>query len=195
MSRKLKLLAAAGCGVMLAICVVAARAQSQGQGQDQSQAPIPAQKPVAKPASRAKAEKAEKPEMAAGGLYKCVDADGNTTYTNTGSVKGCKKIETEPVNTVSMPHTAAVAKAGKVDAGAQRTRDSDRKRILEDELAAEQKRLADLRQQYNNGEPERQGDERNYQKYLDRTEQLKADVARSEANVDSLKRELSNIKD
>jgi hypothetical protein len=145
------------------------------------------------------AEKAEKPEMAAGGMFKCVDADGAVTYTNVGSVKGCKKIEGE-VNSVSMSRPSAPSGAGnakgpaKVETGAQRVRDTDRKRILEEELAAEEKRLSELKKEFNNGEPERQGDERNYQKYLDRTEKLKADVARSEANVDSLKRELGGIR-
>jgi len=139
--------------------------------------------------------KVEKPEMASGAnAYKCVDADGNTTYTNVGTVKGCKKIEGE-VNSVSLAKpTVSVARTGKVDTGAQRTRDTDRRRILEEELAAEEKRLADLKKEFNNGEPERQGDERNYQKYQERTEKLKADVARSEANVDSLRRELGGLK-
>jgi len=121
-------------------------------------------------------------------------------YTNVGTVKGCKKIEGE-VNSVSLPRpggapTASAAKSApaRVDTGAQRTRDTDRKRILEEELAAEEKRLNDLKKEFNNGEPERQGGERNYQTYLDRTEKLKADVARSEANVDSLRRELGTIK-
>jgi hypothetical protein len=146
-----------------------------------------------------KAEKPERQEMAAGGTYKCTDADGSVTYTNVGSVKGCKKIEGE-VNSISMarpsaPAGAAPAKGGaKVETGSQRVRDTDRKRILEEELAAEEKRLAELKKEFNNGEPERQGDERNYQKYLDRTERLKADVARSEANVDSLKRELGGLR-
>lgn len=149
----------------------------------------PARKPAAAPV--------EKVEMASGGTYKCVDADGNTTYTNVGTIKGCKKIEGE-VNSVSLPRPGAATTtsrpAAKVDTGAQRTRDTDRKRILEDELAAEEKRLADLKKEFNNGEPERQGGERNYQTYLDRTEKLKADVARSEANVDSLRRELGGVK-
>ena len=58
----------------------------------------------------------------------------------------------------------------------------------------EQARLDALRKEYNNGEPERQGNERNYQKYLDRVEAMKADIAASEANVGSLKRELSAIR-
>ena len=150
-------------------------------------------------AQQKKAEKVEKPEMASGGMFKCTDADGSVTYTNVGSVKGCKKVEGE-VNSISLsrPSSGGTATAPRtaprVETGAQRVRDSDRRRILEEELAAEEKRLADLKKEFNNGEPERQGDERNYQKYLDRSEKLKADVARGEANVDSLKRELGTLK-
>lgn len=52
-----------------------------------------------------------------------------------------------------------------------------------------------MKTEYNNGQPERQGNERNYQKYLDRTAQLKGDIERSQANVDSIRRELGNLKD
>jgi hypothetical protein len=81
-----------------------------------------------------------------------------------------------------------------VDASAQRSRDSDRKRILQDELTREQARLEEIRSEYNGGEPERLGNERNYQKYLDRVERLKGDITRSEANVASLRRELEGVK-
>ena len=52
-----------------------------------------------------------------------------------------------------------------------------------------------MKTEYNNGQPERQGNERNYQKYLDRTAQLKSDIERSQANVDSIRRELGNLKE
>lgn len=156
--------------------------------------------------AQAKKKAAEKgadpdaPVMAAGGVFKCVDRDGNITYGNVGDVKGCKKIETDAVNTVPFPKAGGSAPArGSAGAargdGAQRARDSDRKRILQEELAAEEKKLAELRKEFNSGEPDRKGDEKNYQRYLDRTDKLKADVARSESNVDSLKRELGSIKD
>ena len=45
------------------------------------------------------------------------------------------------------------------------------------------------------GQPERQGDERNYQKYLDRVEQMRGDIARTEANIASVKRELTQLRD
>jgi hypothetical protein len=134
-----------------------------------------------------------------GGVFRCVDADGRTEYRNVGDTKGCKRVETDAVNTVPFPRAAGTPSTQprgntRVDAGAQRGRDNDRRRILEDELASEEKRLADLRQEFNNGEPERRGDERNYQRYLDRVERLKADIARSEANVESLKRELGTAR-
>lgn len=149
---------------------------------------------LAAPAQAQKA-KAEKQEMAGGALYKCTDADGAVTYTNVGSVKGCKKVEGE-VNSVTVVKSvpSSSGSASRIDSGTQKSRETDRRRILQEELASEQKRLDDLKKQYNNGEPERQGGERNYQKYLDRTQQLKDDVARSESNVQSLQRELDGLK-
>jgi hypothetical protein len=134
----------------------------------------------------------------AGGVFRC-EVDGKVEYRNVGDTKGCKRVETEAVNTVPFPRPAAKpaadAKGGtRVDAGAQRARDSDRRRILEDELANEQKRLTELKAEYNNGEPERRGDERNFQRYTERVEKLKADISRSEANVESLRRELGAVR-
>ncbi len=83
----------------------------------------------------------------------------------------------------------------RIDTGAQRTRDADRRRILEDELKKEEMRLAELRAEFNAGEPERRGDERNYQRYLDRVQRLKDDIARSESAVSSLRREMAAIRD
>lgn len=82
-----------------------------------------------------------------------------------------------------------------MDNAAQRARDADRRSILEDELRREEAKLNSLRAEFNNGEPDRRGDERNYQKYLDRTQRLKDDIARVEGSVASLKRELGAIRD
>lgn len=167
-----------------------------------SGAPTPAKKRAAEKAAERAAEKADAPVKANGGVFRCTDRDGNTTYSNVGDVKGCKPVETDALNTVPFPKASAAApKAGaagtppKADAAALRSRDTDRRRILQEELASEEKKLAELRKEYNNGEPERKGDEKNYQKYLDRTDKLKADVTRSESNIESLKRELANLKD
>ncbi len=131
--------------------------------------------------------------------YKCVDEHGNTTFTNTGATKGCTRISVDPVVVPKLASPAqkqaSVAPPGfpKVDSSTQRARDSDRRRILEDELRDKQSRLATLKREYNNGEPERQGDERNYQRYLDRTDRLKADIGRAESDIASIRSEISKV--
>jgi predicted nucleic acid-binding Zn-ribbon protein len=64
---------------------------------------------------------------------------------------------------------------------------------LEAELRREEERLAELRKEYNNGEPERLGNERNYQKYLDRVADLKTSIARKEGDIAAIKRELAKL--
>ena len=52
----------------------------------------------------------------------------------------------------------------------------------------------ELRRDYNNGEPEKLGPEtRNYQKYIDRVAEMKANIQRNEADIASLKREISRL--
>ena len=82
----------------------------------------------------------------------------------------------------------------RVDASAQRSRDSDARQILESELRKAEARKEELAREYNNGEPERIGPEaRNYQKYLDRVAELKADLDRNESDIAGLQRELGRI--
>jgi hypothetical protein len=118
--------------------------------------------------------------------------------------RGCRTIESAPVTVVqgparaaaSAPAPAAVAAGGsgaRIDAATQRARDNDARRILGDELRREEARLATLRQEYNNGQPERRGDERNFQRYLDRVASLKADIDRTESDIAALKRELAKL--
>ena len=91
--------------------------------------------------------------------------------------------------------SAAASRPGetRIDASAQRARDTDARRILSDELAREEERLAAARKEFNNGEPERRGDERNYQRYLDRVAELKASILRKEGDIMALKRELAKL--
>jgi hypothetical protein len=81
----------------------------------------------------------------------------------------------------------------KVDPAAQRARDSDARRILGDELRREEERLTALQKEFNNGEPERRGDERNAAKYQERVAELKANIARKEVDVAALRRELGKL--
>ncbi len=89
--------------------------------------------------------------------------------------------------------TAASPADARIDPAEQRVRDSDARRILSDELRREEERLAETKREYNNGQPERQGDERNYQKYLDRVADLKSSIARKEADVAAIKREMAKL--
>jgi hypothetical protein len=114
--------------------------------------------------------------------------------------RGCRTIEGAPVTIVQNPRTRAPASApaarpaeAKVDPAAQRARDSDARRILSDELRREEERLASLRKEFNNGEPERLGSERNYQRYLDRVAEMRSALERKEADVAALRRELAKL--
>ena len=135
--------------------------------------------------------------------YQC---PGNV-FTNTISVKEaearhCTPKEAREPTTIAGPVKPRAASGGsvasgpasaRVDPAAQRARDSDARRILEDELKTEEDRLAALQKDYNNGQPERQGNERNYQKYIDRVAEMKAAIARKESDIAAIKRELNKL--
>jgi hypothetical protein len=132
----------------------------------------------------------------AGVVYRC---PGNPVlYTDAISAKeakdkGCRSLEGTPITVVQgyRPRDAASGGTARVDPNDQRARDSDARRILEDELKREEDHLAGLKQEYKDGQPDRLGDEKNYQKYLDRVADLKASIARSEGDIAALKRELA----
>jgi hypothetical protein len=123
----------------------------------------------------------------------------NTLTAKEADAKGCKAKEAQQPTTIPAPRMSRpVASpsgpaASRVDPAEQKARDTDSRRILQDELARAEAQLAAVQKEYNNGQPERQGDEKNYQKYIDRTTELKASVARSQADVDALRRELSKL--
>lgn len=135
-------------------------------------------------------------------VYLCIDEQGNKEYKNTGGTKGCKKVELPSITTVPAPVirrpsgalSSSSSEFPKVAGDTQKARDDDRKQILLDELKSEEEKLANLKKDYNNGEPERRGDERNYAKYQERTAAMKDDISRSEKNVEALRRELANIR-
>jgi hypothetical protein len=142
-------------------------------------------------------------------IFLCVDEQGNKSFQNVGSGKGCKRVDVGPVLSVPAPRQptnrgsqpvaedrASVSPASfpRVDRDTQRTRDSDRRRILEDELRVEEERLGRLRAEFNNGEPERRGDERNFALYQERIQRLRDDVARVENNVGALRREIALLR-
>lgn len=114
--------------------------------------------------------------------------------------KGCKTLDGAPITVIQSvipkgtgARTTGSGSGEKVSSDDQKARDTDRRKILEAELRKEEEALAALQKEYNNGQPDRNGDERNYQKYQDRVNEMKAEVTRREANVAALKRELANL--
>lgn len=112
------------------------------------------------------------------------------------SDRGCKTLEGAPITVIqsTAPRVSkpAAASGEKVSSEDQKARDSDAKRILEAELRKEEEALAALQKEYNNGQPERRGDEKNAQKYNDRVAEMKAALTRKESDVAALRRELGN---
>ena len=82
----------------------------------------------------------------------------------------------------------------KVGENDQKARDTDRRRILENELAAEQQNLESAKKELAAQEAVRTGDERNYQRVLDRLEPFKNKVALHERNIEAIQKELDKLR-
>jgi hypothetical protein len=149
------------------------------------------------------------PAVAQERVWRC----GNE-YTNNATVaqqKGCKVLEGGNVTVVQgtrasgggsassssgTASTAARAPAGspRVEGVDQRARDGEARSVLESELKKAEARQAELLKDYNNGEPDKQGSEgRNYQKYLDRVAEMKAEIARNESDIAGIRREINRL--
>ena len=149
---------------------------------------------------------------AQGVIYKCTPPNGSTEYTDVYRGNYCKAMDLPGLAIPAPPKRQAPARAAgpattpapaasatpgdfpRVDGAEQRARDADRRAILEDELKNEMLKLAALRSEFNGGQPERRGDERNYAKYQERVAAMRDSISRSEKNVDALKREIANIR-
>ena len=137
---------------------------------------------------------------------KYVDADGRVTYSNV-DIRGAKKVMCFEQMAPSAPPPPVVPKPlarpqaspsteplPSVARETQKKRDEQRRRILEDELAQEEKLLAAAKVALAEGEQVRLGSERNYQKYLDRIQSLRDNVQQHERNVAALRQEIAGIK-
>ena len=123
------------------------------------------------------------------------------------AAKGCKTLEGAPITVVtgtrrdggSVKPTGTTGSGGarqdtRIDPNDQRARDSDARKILEAELRREEERLAALQKEYNGGEPDRRGEERNnYEKYQERVNEMRAAIGRKESDIAAIKRELAKL--
>ncbi len=130
-------------------------------------------------------------------IYKSVDEDGHVTYSST-PIKGGKKLNLEPLPTMK-PLAPASSGFPKVDGETQRGRDDTRRKILQDELNAEEKLLEESNQNLNNASPEVfKGTEgktfRNVAKYDEKIKLLQEQIDLHTKNIEALKTELSKLK-
>ena len=117
--------------------------------------------------------------------------------------KGCRSIEGAPISVVSpsKPKVTGSGGSGSSASGSekrervadetQKARDSDRRKVLEAELRDATARLEQLKKDFNDGQPERT--DRNFAVHQQKVTDMRAAIARQEADVEALKRELAKL--
>jgi len=126
-----------------------------------------------------------KPMWLAGDTYRCATESGAFSYFNVPGGSG------------ERPAVRAPTPAGfpRVDPETQKGRDGVRRKVLTDELAAEEKLLAETRAAYVDGAPVPLPEERaDAEKYRTRIARLRQSVTVHEKNIEALKKELAAVK-
>ncbi|MCX7897837.1 MAG: DUF4124 domain-containing protein [Rhodocyclaceae bacterium] len=138
-------------------------------------------------------------------LYKCTTAEGRIVYTNQKVPGNCLVVsQDKPVSTFSpppmKPRQATPADFPRVESAQQRSRDAERRTILEQELANEVRMLEAARKNLQEQEaiiaPEDRimGGGVNLARREERLRELREKVQLHERNIEALKKELANLK-
>lgn len=143
-------------------------------------------------------------------MFVCTNKEGVRTYQNSDGGDGCVPLNLNPITVVPAPKYSAPRSVGLDGAGrsagsgrsaaAYDSRSSgdfnakdDRMKILQEELRIEEGKLKSLKDEYKNGQPDRLGGEKNYQKYLDRVGRLEQEIMVTNDNIEILKTELIRL--
>ncbi len=137
-------------------------------------------------------------------IWSCRDKDGRTHVTNLRedtSGKDCRIVQQTRVQVVPAPSPSSSKPAAQTAPGSFPREDSQarasarerQREILEAELEREQSLLAQARKELEEQESVRYGDERNYARVLERLQKYKDSVELHQKNVESLRRELTNL--
>jgi Domain of unknown function (DUF4124) len=132
-------------------------------------------------------------------IYKCVDVDGGTRFTNIAAeAKGCEAVSMIPFESPAASATPSAPKPQsraapspspssfpRIDRATQQARDNDRRRILEQELNQEQKLLAEAKQELA---------AQDHTVARERLEPYRRRVRMHEDNVANIRREISNLR-
>ncbi|HLO63143.1 MAG TPA: DUF4124 domain-containing protein [Azonexus sp.] len=129
-------------------------------------------------------------------IYKCTDASGGVVISNNSRIeKNCKAIVSGPENTLPAPKARPAGAAAnpspagfpRVGEDTQKSRDGDRRHILEQELAGEQRNLELAKKELAEQEAAKGGPS-------DRTAPYKDRVSQHERNIQAIQKELGNLK-
>jgi hypothetical protein len=137
-----------------------------------------------------------KPVYVTGEMYKCATQSGASSYFNVPGAGG-SPLPGSASSSQSVRSAKAATPAGfpRVDADTQKGRDDVRRKVLSDELAAEEKLLSESRTQYADGAPQPLPEEKaDVEKYRARIARLRQTVSVHEKNIEALKKELAAIK-
>lgn len=133
-------------------------------------------------------------------IYRCTDANGGMLISNAKVDKSCKAVVISPDSTLPAPRAKAAGAAAnptpssfpKVGEDTQKARDTDRKRILEQELAGEQRSLEQAQRDLADQQTAR-GSETPGAK-VDRLQPYRDRVAQHERNIIAIQKELSGLR-
>lgn len=122
-------------------------------------------------------------------LYKCPTASGTEAYFNVPD-RASSGRATSVARSSSTPSGFP-----RVEPETQKSRDEKRRKVLDDELASEQKLLDEARTAYDNGAPPPLPGERNdAEKYRQRISHLRENVLVHERNIDALRKEIATTR-
>lgn len=138
-------------------------------------------------------------------IYKYVDEHGNVTFSNI-PMRNAQRILAEPGAMIPAPRsrgnaaprekrTESPGNFPRVDAATQKSRDSNRHLILNEELASEQKNLADSRRLLADAETSKSAAEKaSPQKYVEKIGRIRNNMILHEKNITALQAEISRLR-
>jgi hypothetical protein len=134
-----------------------------------------------------------RPIVISGTMYRCMTESGAFSYFNVPGAGLADPADTGARKSVVA--TPSPAGFPKVDPATQKSRDDVRRKVLGEELATEEKLLAEARVAYADGAPPALPEERsNVEKYRERIARLRQAVGMHEKNIEALRKELASGK-
>lgn len=135
------------------------------------------------------------PRVVEGSTYRCTTSSGASAYFNVpdGGDRTPRRPSSGNSSGAPAPPAATPSAPGlpRVDAATQKGRDDMRRKVLQDELATEEKLLLESRSAYANGAPPALPEEQAQpQRYAERIGRLRQAVLLHERNIEALRREL-----